>query len=153
MRACGSRAGNGSVALYHFCELERIRHQVSHISSFVGRCLIWSFLMYHTTQHCFDLSTFFKKRMHTQNDLLKSSHQKLQQTQSGRKATQKNHSHTRTMKVPETCAQTHSQVMSPKSLRQERLGQFRQFLEILLKISNPSEQTKTSKSESAIRRK
>ena len=33
MRACGSRAGNGSVALYHLCAPNRIRHQVSRVSS------------------------------------------------------------------------------------------------------------------------
>ena len=33
MRACGSRAGNGSVALCHHCSPESVRHQVSHVSS------------------------------------------------------------------------------------------------------------------------
>ena len=100
----------------------------------VGRCHTFSLLMYHSTQHCLDRATFSKKILYTQNNFLMSPYQKLRQTQSGLKATQKNHSHTSTVRVPETCETTLPQDMSPTSLGPDRFWQFRQFLEVLLKI-------------------
>ena len=51
-----------------------------------------------------------QRTLYTQNNFLKSPYQKLHQTQSGRKASLKDHSHTLTLRVPETCATTLPQV-------------------------------------------
>ena len=54
---------------------------------------ISSLPVHHSTQHFLDSATFSKKTQYTKNNYLKSPYQKLQQTQSCRKTTRKNHSH------------------------------------------------------------
>ena len=132
------------IELYHFCAPKRIHLQVSHVTPMLVVPAPNHVQSTTATQHYLDRATFSKTTLYTdnhfrknlfslfQNNLLMSSHQ---QTQSGRKTTPKNHSQILNMRVPETCASTLPQVMSPRSLRPERLRQFRQFLEFLFKMS------------------
>ena len=114
--------------LYHLCAPKIIHLQVSHVTSLLVVATHSHFSR--TTARSTTWTARPSPRRHctprTTSSL--SPYQKLQQTQSGRKAAQKNHSHTRTMRVPETCAATLPQVVSPTSLRPKRLRQLRRCL-------------------------
>ena len=83
---------NGSVALYHLCASKKNPSSGQPCHPLAGLFHISSLPVYHSTQHYLDSATFSKKTLYTQNHFLKSPNQKLQETQSGRNATLKNHS-------------------------------------------------------------
>ena len=130
MRDCGSRAGNGSVALYHLCAPERIRHQVSHVSPL---------LVVATPSH-FSRTT---ARSTTWTARPSRRHRTPRTTSS--RAPTKNFSKQSESNDKESLSDPNCDSgrnlrpntptgMSPSLLRPERLRQFRQFLEVLLKI-------------------
>ena len=95
---------NGSVALYHLCAPERIRHQVSHVIPLLVSSTSPPFQS--TTARSTTCTARPSPRRHCTpgSTSSRAPYQKVQQTQSGRKATLNNHSHTSTKRVPETCA-------------------------------------------------
>ena len=122
------------VELYHLFAPKRIHLQVSHVTPMFGRSRIFSLPVHHRTQLYLDRTTFSKTTLYTDNHFRKNLFSLFQnnflmspylQTQSGRKTTLKNHSQILNMRVPETCASTLPQFMSPKSLRPKKLRQFR----------------------------
>ena len=132
MRACGSRFK--MVELYQLWAPERIHLQVSHVTSLLDVATLSHFSRSTARSTTWTARPSQRRHCTPRATSSLSPYQKLQQTQFGRKAALKNHSHTLTMRVLETCA-TSLPLMSPTSLRPERLRQFRQFLDVLWKTS------------------
>ena len=132
MRACGSRLKRWKQLkseLYHLCAPERIRHQVSHVSSLlvVASSSHFSSTTARSTldSAIFSETTLYSNK-HFRKDLFRLFQKLLyRKATPGRKAALKNRSRTSTTRLAETCEQTVPQVLSPKCLRPENLRQFR----------------------------
>ena len=105
----------------------------THVGRFHTSCLS----VHHSTQHHLDRATFSMTTPYTDNHSRKNLFSlylnnfvmsPCQQTQSGRKTTLKNHSHTSTMRGPETCASTlpHSKEQPRDSYKIRLPGEDRQ---------------------------
>ena len=110
---------NGSVALYHLCAPERIRHQVSHVIPLLVSSTSPLFQSTTARSTTWTARPSPRRRCTPRATSSRAPTKKLQRTQSGRKAELKNHSQILNMSVPETCAQTSSQ--KEKALRDTQI--------------------------------
>ena len=115
--------------LYHLCAPKRIRHQVSHVIPLLISSTSSHFSSATARSTNWTARSSPRRRWTPRIFSTSSRNDPVGKSTLGRKAKLKNHSLTSIMKVPETCARTLPQVMSPKCLRPRSL---RQFLEEVL---------------------